>query len=106
MIVASVFLVYGTILYIEAGVGYRSNGERQTLIAGIVSGTILFVAAALVEFHMKEQIGASMGVGVTLAMLGNFGSRFRKSKTFMPAGLMLAVSVVALGILATQVFSN
>ena len=106
MIVASVFVVYAIILYIEAAVGHRSSGNRQTLIAGIVSGTILVVGAVLVGFKLQEQIGASIGVGTTLAMLGNFGSRFTKSKKFLPAGLMLAISVVTLGILATQVFGN
>ena len=106
MIVASVFLVYGIILFVEAGVEYRSSGNRQSLIAGIVTGTILVTAAVLVGFQMQVQVGASIGVGATLAMLGNFGSRFTKSKKFMPAGLMLAISVVTLGILATQVFRN
>jgi uncharacterized membrane protein (UPF0136 family) len=106
MIVAGVFLVYGIILYIEAGVAFRSSGNRQVLIAGIVSGTILLTAAVLVGFQLQVQIGASIGVGATLAMLGNFASRLMKSKKFMPEGVMVAISVVALGILATQVFSN
>ena len=106
MIVASVFLVYGTLLYIEAGLDYRSSRNRQSLIAGIVAGSILVTAAVLVWLPVQEQIGASIGVGATLAMVGNFGSRFTKTKKFVPAGLMLAISVVALGILATQVFSS
>ncbi len=104
--VASVFLVYGIILCIEAGAGYRSSRNRHQLIAGILVGTILLVAAALVGFQIRPQLGASIGTGATLAMLANFGSRYAKSKKFVPAGLMLAISVVALGILVPQVFSR
>lgn len=103
MNVAGVFLIYGAILFIEAGLGFRSSGNRQALSTGIVAGSILIVAAALVGFQLQVQIGASVGVGATLAMLGNFGSRLSKTKKFVPEGLMLAVSVVVLGILATQV---
>jgi uncharacterized membrane protein (UPF0136 family) len=106
MIVAAVFLIYGIILFVDVGLAYQSSGNRQPLIAGIVSGTILLTAAALVGFQLQVQLGASMGVGATLAMVGNFGSRFMKSKRAMPDGVMLAISVVVLGILATQVFSR
>jgi uncharacterized membrane protein (UPF0136 family) len=104
MIVARVFLVYGILLYIEAAVGWRNSGNRQTMIAGIAAGSILMTAAILVGFELQQQLGSSIGVGATLAMTGNFGSRFSKSRKFVPAGLMLAISVVTLGILVTQVF--
>ena len=106
MVVAVVFLVYGILLYIETGVGYRSSGNRQNLISGIAAGSILMIAAILVGFQLQQQLGASIGVGATLAMVGNFGTRFSKSKKFVPSGLMLAISVVTLGILATQVFGS
>jgi uncharacterized membrane protein (UPF0136 family) len=106
MIVAAVFLIYGIILYVEAVFSYQGSGNRQPLIAGIVSGTILLAAAVLVGFQLQVQLGASIGVGAALAMLGNFGSRFMKSKKVMPDGVLLGISVVVLGILATQVFSR
>lgn len=106
MIVAAVFLIYGVILYVEAVLSYQGSGNRQPLLPGIVSGTILLTAAVLVGFQLQVQIGASIGVGAALAMLGNFASRFMKSKRTMPDGVMLAISFVVLAILATQVFSR
>ena len=106
MIVAAVFLIYGIILFVEAGVAYQGSGNRQPLIPRVVSGTILLTAAVLVGFQLHVQLGASIGVGATLAMLGNFASRFLKSKKTMPDGVMLAISIVVLVILATQVFSR
>jgi uncharacterized membrane protein (UPF0136 family) len=106
MIVASVFLMYGLLLYAEAGISFQRSQNRQLMIPGVVAGTILLVAAVLVGFQMQVQVGASIGVGATLAMLGNFGARLTKTKKFMPAGLMMVISVVAVGILATQVFTR
>jgi len=97
MTVVDVFAVYGVLLLIEAVVTYRRTGGKHSLIAGVLSAALALAAAVLV--HFRVPIGASVGLGVILAMVGVFGSRCLKTKTFMPAGIMLGVSAIALGIL-------
>jgi len=96
MIVVVVFLVYAALLFVEAGVSYRSSGSRPTLIAGMCSGAIVVVAAILILLNVP--IAASIGLGVLLAMLGVFGSRFMKTRAFFPAGLMMIASLMAMGV--------
>jgi uncharacterized membrane protein (UPF0136 family) len=97
MIVAAVFLVYAALLFIEAGVTYRSSGAKPTLIAGICSGAIVVIAAVLIL--LKVAIAASVGFGVLLAMMGVFGSRYVKTRAFFPAGFMMIASLMTLGVL-------
>ena len=97
MTVVDVFGVYGVLLLIEAVITYRRTGGKHSLIAGLLSATLALTAAVLV--YLQVPIGASVGLGVMLAMAGVFGSRCMKTKTFMPAGIMLGVSAIALGIL-------
>jgi len=97
MIVAVVFLVYAVLLFVEAGVSYRSSRVKPTFIAGICSGAIVVIAAVLIL--MDVPIAASIGFGVLLAMLGVFGSRYLKTRAFFPAGLMMIASLMTLGVL-------
>jgi len=97
MIVAAVFVVYAVLLFIDAGVSYRRTGAKPSLVSGIVSGTLLVVAAVLIPLGVP--IAASMGLGVMLAMMGVFASRYLSTKAFFPTGVMLLASVLALGAL-------
>jgi uncharacterized membrane protein (UPF0136 family) len=97
MIVAVVFLVYGVLLFIEAGVSYRNSRAKPTFIAGVSTGSIVVVAAVLIL--MNVPVAASIGFGVLLAMLGVFGSRYLKTRAFFPAGFMMIASLMTLFVL-------
>jgi uncharacterized membrane protein (UPF0136 family) len=97
MIVAVVFLVYAAFLFAEAGWTYSGSRSKPTLIAGICSGLIIVIAAILIL--MAVPIAASIGLGVLLAMMGVFGSRYLKTRAFFPAGFMMIVSFATLGVL-------
>jgi uncharacterized membrane protein (UPF0136 family) len=97
MIVAVVFLIYAALLFVEAVSSYRSSRARPTHIAGICSAAILVVAAVLIL--MDVPIAASIGIGVLLAMLAVFGSRYLKTRAFFPSGLMMIASLMTLGVL-------
>jgi len=97
-----VFAVYGALLYAEAVAGYLKSRSKWSLVAGIVSGTILMSSVWMLQHDVP--IGASIGLGTTAAMLGSFASRYRHSKSFIPSGLMMVVSAVAIAILASQLF--
>ena len=97
MAVVAVFAVYGLVLIIEAVLAYRGTGGKLTLLAGICSGIIAMGASALLLLQVP--IGASIGMGLILAMMAVFGSRYMKTRELFPAGFMLVVSLVAMGAL-------
>jgi uncharacterized membrane protein (UPF0136 family) len=95
MVVVGVFIVYGLLLFVDAAVGYSRTGGKPILIAGICSGIAAIAAGVLMHFAVP--IGASIGIGVLLAMLAVFASRYMRVRDFVPSGLMLLASLVALG---------
>jgi uncharacterized membrane protein (UPF0136 family) len=97
MVVVAVFVVYGLLLIIEGVIAYRGTSGKLGLLAGICSGLISIGAAMLLQLRIP--IGASIGLGLMLAMMAVFASRYMKTRAFFPAGLMLIVSLVAMGAL-------
>ena len=77
---------------------YRRTGGKLVVLAGLASGMIAIGSAVLLAFDIS--IGASIGMGLILAMMAVFGSRYMRTRTFIPEGAMLILSLVAIGALA------
>jgi uncharacterized membrane protein (UPF0136 family) len=100
MVVVVVFIVYGLLLFVDAGVEYRRTRGTPGLIAGLCSGTIAIAAG--VTLLLGFPIGASIGIGLLLAMMAVFASRYLKTRAFMPSGLMFMISLIAAGAIASR----
>ena len=98
MIVVVVFVVYALLLVIEAVMTYGRTGAKPSFIAGLLSGVVALSAAGLVLVN-NVSLGVSVGMGVMLAMMGVFGSRYMRTRAFFPAGVMMTLSLVTLGVL-------
>jgi uncharacterized membrane protein (UPF0136 family) len=98
MIVVVVFVVYALLLFIEAVMTYGRTGAKPSFIAGLLSGVVALSAAGLVLVN-NVSLGVSVGMGVMLAMMGVFGSRYMRTRAFFPAGVMMTLSLVTLGVL-------
>jgi uncharacterized membrane protein (UPF0136 family) len=98
MIVVVVFVVYALLLFIEAVMTYGRTGGKPSFIAGLLSGVAALSAAGLVLVN-NVSLGVSVGMGVMLAMMGVFGSRYMRTRAFFPAGVMMTLSLVTLGVL-------
>ena len=72
--------------------GFVKAKSRASLIAGIASGTLLFIAAGL-ALTARSVGGAVLGGLVSLALVGRFLPAFLKTKKPMPAGLMAVLGV-------------
>ena len=94
---ASVILAYAAILIVGGFVGWRVSGSRVSLTAGLASAALLAIAFRL--SIIRPLAGYLMAAAVSLALTVMFSLRFRKTKKFMPAGMMLVVSGIALAIL-------
>jgi len=98
MIVVGVFVVYALLLFVEAVMSYDRSGSKPSFIAGLISGVAVLVAAGLVLLN-QVSFGVSIGMGVMLAMMGVFGSRYMQTRAFVPTGVMMTLTLVSLGVL-------
>jgi uncharacterized membrane protein (UPF0136 family) len=93
-----VLAVYGLLMLVGGVMGQRA-GSRASLVAGGASGVLLLVAAWLAA-GAAPQLGLWLGVLVAVALAITFGVRLLKTGKVMPAGGLLAISVIALVLLA------
>jgi uncharacterized membrane protein (UPF0136 family) len=90
-----VILVYG-ILTLAGGVyGYALKQSVISLIAGGASGIILIISALTVL--KKNSAGLYVSIVISLVLAVHFGLNFSKAPKLMPAGLMLLLSLIAVG---------
>ncbi len=93
-------LVYALLVAIGGIVGYVKAGSQQSLISGLVSGAALAIAWFL--SLQNPAAGFALAAFLALGLLIVFAIRFRKTGKFMPAGLMAALSLIAMVIFAVS----
>ncbi len=89
-----IILVYGMLVIVGGVVGFVKSGSVPSIIAGSAFG-ILIIGSALLT--LKENVVgwyAALTCACFLAVF--FGFRYYGSHKFMPAGLMIILSVVAI----------
>lgn len=91
-----VLLVYAVFMVAGGVMGYRAAGSRASLLAGGISAAVLLVSLAL-SFRAPAA-GFWLGAATSLALAVVFTMRFAKTGAFMPSGMLLAVSVIALAL--------
>ena len=94
---AGVILAYAAILIVGGFVGWRFSGSRISFTAGLGSAALLATAYRLAS--IRPLAGYLMASVVSLALVVMFLLRFRKTRKFFPAGMMLVVRGIALAIL-------
>lgn len=87
-------LFYGVMTIIGGVIGYLKAGSQMSLIAGGVSG--LLILGSAVALLNGKPFGYYGILVLSLALAVFFGMRFFQSFAFMPAGLMLALSLISL----------
>jgi len=93
-------LVFGVLTIAGGIMGYVKAKSRASLVAGGVAGLLLLLAGYAVGAG-RTTAGLGLGLAVSIALVGRFGSVFAKSRKVMPAGLMTllgAVGVVLTGL--------
>ncbi|MCZ6794695.1 MAG: TMEM14 family protein [Planctomycetota bacterium] len=93
-----VLVVYAVFLVVGGVAGFKKAGSKPSLIAGVASAALLLVALGI--SYAAPAHGLWAGAGVSLLLVFVFGVRLAKTGKFMPSGMLLALSAVALGLLA------
>jgi uncharacterized membrane protein (UPF0136 family) len=90
--------VYALLLAVGGVIGYVKAQSKPSLIAGIGSGILALACEKLTTVNPTAGLG--LGALLALLMLVMFSMRFAKSRKFMPSGMLGAVSLVVVVILA------
>lgn len=93
------FIVFGLLTIVGGVVGYVKAGSVVSIIAGVITGVLLIVAAFLLPEHRVA--GLATGLIVSLLLAAQFVPKFVRTGRIMPAGLMSVLSVI--GIIAAIV---
>lgn len=90
-------LTLGYAVLVGAGgvIGYLKSGSQKSLISGGLSAALLCYIYTLLP--TKPVIASSLGFGVSAALLGVMGSRFKNSGKIFPAGIVSLASLIMSG---------
>ncbi len=86
-------LLYGALLLVGGVVGYVKGRSSKSLIGGLVGAALSGVSYGLLGTDPRWGLGLGLGTAVLGSLL--FALRYRKTGKFLPAGLMLMLSLVA-----------
>jgi len=93
-------MVFGLFMLAGGFMGLRA-GSRASIYAGSGSAALLLVALLVTLFNMTLGLGIGLVVAAGLCVV--FVARFLKTGKFMPAGMLLVVSIAAVVLLAFSV---
>jgi uncharacterized membrane protein (UPF0136 family) len=95
---AKLYLILFGVLTSAGGVkGFVKAGSRASLIAGGVTGALLLVAGYLVGSG-SFVAGLVLGLVLSLALAGQFGPKFFRTRKIMPAGMMAVLGVIGIAV--------
>ena len=86
------FIIFGLLTIIGGVIGFVKAGSTASIIAGSISGVLLFVAALLLPQNLA--VGLILAGVVSILLAGKFVPAFLKTGQAMPAGLMSVLSVL------------
>jgi uncharacterized membrane protein (UPF0136 family) len=92
----TVLWIYIVLLLVGGMIGFLKAGSKVSLITSAVSAAALVLTA--IPGLFTPSLGRSLADIIMAALLVVFAIRLGKTKKFMPSGLMLAVTVLALAL--------
>jgi uncharacterized membrane protein (UPF0136 family) len=92
----TVLWIYIVLLLVGGLFGFLKAGSKVSLITSAVSAAALILTA--IPGLFAKGFGSSLADIIMAALLVVFAIRLGKTKKFMPSGLMLAITVLALAL--------
>ena len=92
----TVLWIYIVLLVVGGLIGFLKAKSKVSLIMSVAFAAVLVLAAIpnLLDFNFRRILANVL----MAALLVVFGMRLAKTKKFMPAGMMLAVTIAALAL--------
>lgn len=90
-------IAYGILAIVGGILGYIQAQSKISLFAGCGCGALLVIFATLQT--QGQSWGLLAAIGVTVVLLLAFAMRWFKTRKFMPAGLMLILGILSLGVM-------
>ncbi|MBD2257920.1 TMEM14 family protein [Pseudanabaena sp. FACHB-2040] len=97
-------IAYGILAIVGGAIGYAQVRSKASLISGLVSGALLILGGWLWSRDLPG--GVFLSLIVTIALVIVFIGRFRKTGKFMPAGLMIGLGALTLGLMVFTLVSQ
>ncbi|WOG98893.1 hypothetical protein DCAR_0418239 [Daucus carota subsp. sativus] len=88
-------LGYAALVGLGGLMGYVKSGSQKSIISGGISAAILLFVYS--QLPTNPVFASSVGFGMSAALLGVMGSRFKNSGKIFPAGVVSLVSFVMTG---------
>ncbi|KAL8225488.1 hypothetical protein R6Q57_018045 [Mikania cordata] len=88
-------LGYAALVGLGGLMGYLKSGSQKSLISGGISAALL--CYVYTQLPGNPVFASCVGFGLSAALLGVMGSRFKKSGKVFPAGVVSIVSLVMTG---------
>jgi uncharacterized membrane protein (UPF0136 family) len=86
--------LYGVLVIGGGMMGWTKARSKPSLIAGLVAGALLFISGY--AMWIGAVFGYWLGIGIAAGLLVTMGTRFLKTRKFMPAGLTALLSLATL----------
>jgi uncharacterized membrane protein (UPF0136 family) len=93
------FIIFGLLTIAGGIIGYVKAGSVPSIIAGVITGILLIVAAFLLPEHRVAGLATALIVSILLTV--QFAPKFFRTGKVMPAGVMSVLSVI--GVIAAIV---
>jgi uncharacterized membrane protein (UPF0136 family) len=91
-LIGLIFLVYGLTLLMGGVMGYLKVQSLVSLLSGLGFGLLILVSGSAIL--NGQDWGLTVGLSTTALLVLVFAYRFISTYKFMPAGMMLAVSLI------------
>ena len=97
-------LIYGLLVLIGGIMGYVKAKSQVSLLSGVGSGIALLIAWFVAGNNPWLGLGLATLLGLVLFVV--FVMRFLRTRSFMPAGLMMIFSLAAVAIFVLGLLSG
>ena len=95
--------VYGTIVFVGGLIGWLKARSTPSLLSGLVFGVLLWLCG--LGMWQGQRFGLTVAGVLALVLALVMGTRFVKTKKFMPSGLVAVLSAVVFVVLVIAMSS-
>ncbi|KAJ4953871.1 hypothetical protein NE237_030703 [Protea cynaroides] len=88
-------LGYAALIGVGGVIGFLKKGSQKSLAAGGLSVALLYYVYTVLP--VRPAFASSLGLGLSVVLLGVMGSRFKNSGKIFPAGVVSLVSLIMAG---------